>query len=45
MKKISLLIVLTLFFAQSIFAQEDKPGSKDHPLLSRFEGSGLVVTM
>ncbi len=42
MKKVLLLILLLLFTQGILFAQQDKPGSKDHPVLSRYPGCGIV---
>ncbi|MCB0540789.1 MAG: OmpA family protein [Bacteroidetes bacterium] len=39
MQKVSLLVLLIAFVSQSAFAQNDKEGSKDHPLIQRFKQS------
>ncbi len=42
MKKIFCVTFSFLLFISFTFAQEDYPGSKDHPLLSRYPGSRIV---
>lgn len=45
-KKIAYLlggVLLTVLTAGSVFAQNDEAGSKDHPLISRFPGSSILV--
>lgn len=45
-KKVAYLlggVLLTILIAGSIFAQNDEAGSKDHPLISRFPGSSILV--
>lgn len=36
-------VLLAILTAGSVFAQADEKGSKDHPLISRFPGSSIMV--
>lgn len=37
------IVLLTILTASSAFSQNDEKDSKDHPLISRFPGSSIMV--
>ena len=41
MRKSIIILLLALFLSQNTYA-EDVPGSSDHPMVSRYEGSSIV---